>query len=402
MSQSVVGSIDVTYHDRAWVEINLSAIAHNLRSLKQQLRSETAIMSVVKADAYGHGAVAVARTVLAAGSNWLAVATIDEGIELRRAGITAPILILGAINDPHQVESLLHWQLQLTICNVPQALKLIPAIPQGMQLPIHLNIDTGMSRLGVPWVAAGELIHTVLQHPEFKIVGIYSHCATADELDQTRMRQQQQRFEQVLAEFPLLSHVLRHFANSAATLTDRDLHYDMVRPGLITYGLYPAAHLVDRIDLIPAFQVRARITQIKSIPAGTHVSYGNHFCADRPMTIAVVGIGYADGIPRRLSNRLEVLIHGQIARQIGAITMDQLILDITNLPQVAVGDVVTLLGQDGDRQITVEQWADRLDTIPWEVVCGFKHRLPRITTNVIQNHPEAKNSPELYSPVAIG
>jgi alanine racemase len=196
------------------------------------------------------------------------------------------------------------------------------------------------------------------------------------------MRLQHQRFEQVLEECGLRGSGCKiHFANSAAAMTDANLHYDMVRAGLATYGLYPAPHLKDRLNLRPVLQVKARITQLKELPVGTGVSYGYQFVADRDMRIGVIGIGYADGIPRRLSNRMTVSINGQPVRQIGAITMDQMMLDVTHLPNLQEGDVVTLLGRDGDQVLTADEWAETLETISWEILCGFKNRLPRVTVS---------------------
>jgi alanine racemase len=211
---------------------------------------------------------------------------------------------------------------------------------------------------------------------------VYSHCATADDPDPTIMQLQHQRFEQVLDDCDLRRPNYKiHFANSAAAMADRGLHYNMVRSGLATYGLYSAPHFKDQLALRPALQVKARITQIKSLPAGTGVSYGHRFVADREMVLGVIGIGYADGIPRNLSDRMTVSINGQAVKQIGAITMDQIMLDVTDLPLLQEGDVVTLLGQDGAQMITADDWAAQLGTISWEILCGFKNRLPRVTVN---------------------
>ncbi|PPS46047.1 alanine racemase [Chroococcidiopsis sp. TS-821] len=372
--------------DRAWVEISLGALAHNVDQLKSLLSTRTQLMAVVKADAYGHGAVTVAQTVLQAGASWLGVATVPEGIELREAGISAPILILGAVHAPEQIKAIAHWQLQPTLCSFKQALVFAETLKSTNQaLPVHLKLDTGMSRLGPPWQQAVEFVQLIQGLPNLKIASIYSHLATAESLDQTILRQQQQNFEQAIARLKRSTRQFQHkhaqpalhLANSAATLTAPDLHYDMVRVGLAMYGLYPAAHL-SVIDLKPVMQVKARITQVKSIPAGTGVSYGHKFVSDRAMQLAVVGIGYADGVPRNLSNHMTVLIRGQRVPQIGAITMDQLMLDVSAIADVREGEVVTLLGEDGDEKISADDWANQLNTISWEILCGFKHRLPRV------------------------
>ncbi len=369
---------------RAWVEIDLGALTHNVTQIKQLLSPKTALMAVVKADAYGHGAIAVAQTVLKAGANALAVATLGEGIELREAGITAPILILGAINTPEEVGAIAHWNLEPTVCYAEQALVVSQTLSQYEKpLPVHLKLDTGMSRLGTPWHQGTEFAKLVKQLPYLSLASVYSHLATADDPDPTNMLLQHKRFKTAIAN--LKSHNIQpprlHFANSAATLIAPNLHYDLVRVGLALYGLYPAPHLRSQASLKPVLQVKAKITQIKTIPPNTGVSYGYQFVSDRPMKIAVVGIGYADGVPRNLSNRLQVLIHGQRACQIGAITMDQLMLDVSHLRNLKVGDTVTLIGKDGEQEITADHWATMLGTISWEILCGFKHRLPRISVN---------------------
>ena len=367
---------------RGWIEIDQAALAHNVRQLKQILSPQTELMAVVKADAYGHGAIRVAEIALRAGASWLAIATLGEGIELREAGITAPILILGATNTSEEVKAIAHWQLQPTLCNSQHALvfsKTMAAL--GQTLPVHLKLDTGMSRLGTSWNQARSFVELVQHLPNLQIASIYSHLATADDPDQTVIGQQHQRFRQAIAEIKDLgiTSPRLHLANSAATLSDRALHYDLVRVGLAIYGLYPSPHLRSAIDLKPVLQVKARVTQVKTIPPGTGVSYGHQFVSEGELRLAVVGIGYADGVPRNLSNRLKVLIRGQLVPQIGAITMDQLMLDVSAIPDVQVGEVVTLIGKDGDLEISADDWAASLGTISWEILCGFKHRLPRVS-----------------------
>ncbi len=371
---------------RAWVEINRSAISHNVRAIKSLLAPHTDLMAVVKADAYGHGAVTVARTALQSGASWLGVATVPEGIELRQACIDAPILVMGAVNDPAEVRAIAYWQLQPTIVNPKQALvfsETLATLKQAkLSVPVHLKLDTGMSRLGFSWQRPVELARLVQQLAHLETVSVYSHLATADDPDPTVMRQQHQRFEQAIS--ALAGAGLRparlHLANAAATLADPALHYDMVRVGLATYGLYPAPHLRSAVDLQPVLEVKARITHLKSIPAGAGVSYSHQFIAPEPMRIAVLGIGYADGVPRILSNRLEGVLHGQRVRQIGAITMDQMMVDVSNIQSVQEGDIVTLLGQVESHVLSADQWAQMANTISWEILCGFKHRLPRIET----------------------
>lgn len=363
---------------RAWVEIDLNALAYNVRQIKSILSPRTALMAVVKADGYGHGAVVVAQTAIENGATWLAVATLAEGIELRQAEINVPILLLGAINSTEEINEIAKWQLQATICNPQQALIFSNSLQTS--LPVHLKLDTGMSRLGTNWQEALEFVSLVHQLPNLEIAGIYSHFATADERDPTIMNLQHQRFESAIAKIKAQGIMpnLLHIANSAATLQDPVFHYDLVRVGLAIYGLYPASHLQEKVDLKPVLQVKARVTQVKKISQGTGVSYGYKYICDRDTAIAVVGIGYADGVSRKLSNRLQAIIRGELVRQIGAITMDQMILDVSRIDNLQPGEIVTLLGQEGEHNITVDDWANILDTISWEIICGFKHRLPRI------------------------
>lgn len=375
------GYKDAIARQRAWVEIDLATIAENVRQIKRLLSPPTKLLAVVKADAYGHGAIPVARTALSAGATWLAVATLSEGVELRSAGIAAPISILGAINTPDEVEAIARWQLQPTLCSSQQALVFSEVANRlGIAVPVHLKLDTGMSRLGTHWTQAVEFVQFVQQLPRLAIASVYSHLATADDPDPSVMQEQHRRFQSAIAKLKIAGcePPRLHLANTAATLSDRALHYDLVRVGLGIYGLHPAPHLRSAVELRPAMQVRAKVTQVKEIPAGSGISYGHTFVSDRPMRIAVVAIGYADGIPRNLSNRLQVLVRGCRLSQLGAITMDQIIVDASSLPDLHPGEVATLLGRDGSESITADDWAIALGTISWEILCGFKHRLPRV------------------------
>jgi len=369
---------------RAWVEIDLAALTHNVKQLKNILSPRSQLMAVVKADAYGHGAIAVSQTVLQAGASWLGVATIPEGIELREAGITAPILVLGATYTTEQVKAIAHWHLQPTICTVKQALifsEVLATVNQS--LPVHAKLDTGMSRLGTPWQEVTEFLQLIQSLPHLKLASVYSHLATADSPDPTIMLEQQQNFERAIAQLKIagINPDRLHLANSAATLANPNLHYDLVRVGLANYGFYPAPHLQNVVNLKPVMQVKARVTQVKTIAAGTGVSYGHQFVAQKQTQIAVVGIGYADGIPRNLSNKMKVLIRGSFVPQVGAVTMDQLMLDVSSIPDLEVGEVVTLLGKDGGNEISADDWAGIVGTISWEILCGFKHRLPRVAVS---------------------
>jgi alanine racemase len=371
---------------RAWVEINLSALAHNIRQIRSLLAPTTAIMAVVKADAYGHGAIDVARTIVHEGVEWLAVATVTEGVELRQAGIDVPILILGAVNQQLQVEAIVEWGLQLTLCSNEQAIwlsKFAATLQPTKPISVHLKLDTGMSRLGENWQQAADFFADVTSLPYLQIKGLYSHLATADELDGTVLDLQAERFRIAINQIAAAGHTLPplHLANSAGILVNQSLHYQIVRPGLILHGIYPAPHFQASINLQPVLSVRARIDQVKEISAGTGVSYGYQFIADRTMRLAAVGIGYADGVPRRLSGRMQVAIRGQLVPQLGAITMDRIVVDVSQFVDLQVGEVVTILGEDGTAKITADDWAQTLGTISWEILCGFKDRLPRVATH---------------------
>lgn len=371
------------FSQRAWVEIDLEALSHNVRQLVQFLSPHTQLMAVVKADAYGHGSVTVAQTALESGASWLGVATVPEGIQLREGGIKAPILILGATHTPEQIYAIAQWKLQPTLCSPKQALifsSILETIQQGSPIPVHIKLDTGMSRLGTNWQEAEEFVQLVQRLPHLAIASIYSHLATADSPDLAIMQEQHRRFEEAIAHIKATGIKIPslHLANSAATLADSTLHYDMVRVGLAIYGLHPATHLANKVNLKPVLQLNARVTQVKTIAAGTGVSYGHQFTAPQEMRLAVVGIGYADGVPRNLSNKIQVLIRGQRVPQIGTITMDQLMLDVSTIPDLQEGEIVTLLGAQGKEQISADDWAEKLNTISWEILCGFKHRLPRV------------------------
>ncbi|MFM8259210.1 MAG: alanine racemase [Vulcanococcus sp.] len=370
---------------RAWVEVSGAAIQANAAELCRHLAPGCALMAVVKADGYGHGAVPVARAAAAGGASRFGVATLQEGVELRQAGIQHPVLVLGNLTQPEELRTCLHWQLMPTLSSMREALLCQNlASGSGRRLAVHLKLDTGMARLGAPWQEGQRLVEAISGLEAVQLAGLYSHLADADApgtAEDPLTQQQRQRFEQVLSGLGEagLDPGCRHLANSAGTLRSRTLHYDQVRVGLALYGHSPAAHLGSTVQLQPAMGVRARVSLIREVPAGVGVSYGHRFITQRPSRLAVVGIGYADGVPRLLSNRLEVLHGGRRLPQVGAITMDQLVLDATDAPDLEAGAVVTLLGEEGGQRIDPRHWSEPCGTIPWEILCGFKHRLPRLT-----------------------
>ena len=369
---------------RAWVDVDPSAIAANARSLRRCLAATTNLMAVVKADGYGHGAVPIAKAAQAGGASCFGVATLAEGLELRQAGIQGPILVLGNLTTAEELRSCLAWELMPTISGMREALLCQNlASGSGRGFALQLKLDTGMARLGADWQEGPRLVAAIGDLDAVHLAGVYSHLACADaapHADDGLTAQQQDRFERVLQALAQqnLAPGCRHLANSAGALRSAQLHYDMVRVGLALYGHCPAAHLQGVTPLQSAMRVLARVSLIREVPAGVGVSYGHSFRTKRPSRLAVLGIGYADGVPRQLSNQMEVLFNGQRLPQVGAITMDQLVLDATDCPSLEQGSVVTLLGHDGDDEITPGQWSERCQTIPWEILCGFKHRLPRL------------------------
>ena len=367
---------------RAWMEVSAQAVEHNARALKGFLKPGCALMAVVKADGYGHGAETVARAAICGGATSLGVATLQEGIELRRAGLELPVLVLGNLIQAEELRACLHWQLMPTLSSMREALLCQNlASGSGRRFSVQLKLDTGMTRLGCDWQDGGRLTQAIQQLDQLMLRGVYSHLALADggpSGDAERVtRLQQERFTAVTRSHR--SDTLQlHLANSAGTLRDRSLHHDQVRVGLALYGHAPSQHLNERVCLKPAMGVKARVSLIRDVPAGVGVSYGHRFTTSRSSRLAVVAIGYADGVSRCLSGQISVLHAGRRLPQVGAITMDQLVVDATDHPTLEVGDVVTLLGADGDAVIHPQEWAELSDSIPWEVLCSFKHRLPRL------------------------
>ena len=369
---------------RAWVEVAPKAIEANAAALKQHLADGSDLMAVVKADGYGHGAITVAKAALNGGATSLGVATLEEGIELRHAGLKAPMLLLGNLTQADELRSCLHWELMPTLSSMREALLCQNlADGSGRRFPVQLKLDTGMSRLGCDWQDGPRLVEAIRHLENLELCGLYSHLACADSdhegEDASVTALQQRRFQEVLDQLP--DHgkgFCRHLANSAGTLLNRTLHHDMVRVGLALYGHSPAKHLDGVISLQPALAVRARVTLIRTIPAGVGVSYGHRFVSQRPTRLAVVGIGYADGVLRSLSGKIHALHGTQRMPQVGAITMDQVLLDATEAPSLEPGSTVTLLGRDGDAEISPQDWSERCGSIPWEILCGFKQRLPRV------------------------
>ena len=361
---------------RAWVEVDLAALRHNVAALKALLQSETELWAVVKANAYGHGAVPVARAAIAAGASGLCAATLPEGLELREAGIDAPILLLGALRTRDELLAAANGQLEITLTDREQiALCDRVAAETQQPIPVHLKVDTGMSRLGVPCQEAVAIWRSLLRSPTLDPRSLYSHFATADEPGHPATDRQHRAFQAIVRDLEAANIPLPplHLANSAATLANPDWHYQRVRIGLALYGISPADAFRDRCPLRPALTVKARIVHLKTVPAGTGVSYGHRYVTSQPTQLATVAIGYADGVPRRLSGQLQGFVGPYRLQQVGNVTMDQTLWAVPEGAAVRVGDVVNLFGEEWTPQL----WADRLGTIPYEILCGFSSRLPR-------------------------
>jgi alanine racemase len=366
----------------AWIEIDLDAIKHNVAHLRA-VADPAAVWAVVKADGYGHGAVDVARAAMAAGAEGLCVALVAEGLALRRAGIDAPILILSE-QPPETVGHIVEHRLTPTVYTRQFLDALVAEGPTG--LPVHLKIDTGMQRVGAHPHAAAALAQSIAERaPAVRLAGVYSHLAVADDPADDFTARQVERFDGAL------EHVvdavgpvpLVHLANSAGALAHPDTRRLMIRAGIALYGISPG-HGVDDLcgDLRPALQLRARVSYVKMARAGSRISYGRVYQFERDTTVATIPIGYADGVPRRLSSTGgEVLIGGRRRPIVGRVTMDQIMVDCGD-DEVRIGDDVVLIGSQqgpaGVETICAEDWADRLDTIGYEIVCGLSARVPRV------------------------
>lgn len=365
-----------------WAEVNVSALIHNLHEVIRLIGPGTEIMAVVKANAYGHGMVEAACVFLDNGAHRLAVARVEEGIELRRAGIGAPVLVLG-FTPPARYGEALRNELTLTIYDYePARLLSEEAGRLGVTAPVHLKVDTGMGRLGLP---VDEHIYRKIIElallPHLELEGMFTHFARADEKDKRHVNGQLIRFVELTCtlgqdgiDIPLL-----HAANSAGVIDIPESHLNLVRPGIMLYGLYPSEQ-VDRknVDLKPAMSLKAQVAMVKKVPPGTGVSYGCTYVTPETRVLATVACGYGDGYTRLLSNSGEVLVHGRRAPVVGTVCMDQFIIDVTDIGDVAVGDEVVLYGEQNGTLLPVEEAAKKIGTINYEVVCALSERVPRV------------------------
>ena len=366
-----------------WVEIDLSAIGNNTRQVKSLVGPQVSVLASLKADAYGHGALKVARTVLHNGASMLGVATVSEATPLREAGVNAPILVFGYV-PLWQMREAVRLGLTITLYSVESAQALSrAALALGQTVKVHVKVDTGMGRLGIRAEQVEEIV-TLMREirglPGLELEGVFTHFAMADTLDQAHARIQLARFQNVLQvlEAVGMRPPLVHAANSAATIALPEAHFDMVRPGIALYGLDPSLEVRLPAGFRPALSFKTQVAQAKIIPEGECISYGCTYTTERPTRVAVLPVGYADGFRRAPTNWGTVLIHGQEAPLLGRVCMDQCMVDVSHIPHTRVGDEVVLIGRQGQAMLTAEQIAQRLGTINYEVVSAILARVPRV------------------------
>lgn len=377
-----------------WAEIDLDAYAHNIRELKRITRPQARLMAVVKANGYGHGAIEVARTALQNGAELLGVARLHEAVELRKAGLAAPILIFG-YSPPESAPTIIDNELIQTVYSPATAQALSEqAARRGGKIEVHIKIDSGMGRLGLllddpadkpsPGSAAARSISDVKaisRLANLEVDGVFTHFATADSADKSYASVQLERFMDFLGrlESDGLRPPLRHAANSAALIDLPDSHLDLVRPGIATYGLNPCEEVHQaRVELRPVMTLKSRIIHLKQVPAGFHISYGITYRTDKPTTIATVPVGYADGYNRLLSSCGHMLVHGQRVPVVGRVCMDLTMLDVGTLKDVKMEDEVVAFGQRDNQGVTADELAATLNTINYEIVTSITARVPRI------------------------
>jgi len=359
-------------------EVDLSAVAFNIESIKNKV-APAEIMAVVKANAYGHGALEISRTAIQHGIKYLGVASVEEGVELRKAGIDIPILVFSGLSL-NQASLYLENNLEATIFdkigfeNLRQA-----AMAAHKQAVAHIKIDTGMGRVGIDWRSAADFIEKIVATEAVQIKAVYTHFANSDHLDKSYALLQLARFKQVLDRLKekKIDIPLKHAANSGAILNIPESYFDLVRPGITIYGYYPSNTTLESIPLKPVLSFKTRVLYLKEVDKGESISYDRTFLAPRATRVATIPAGYADGYNRLLSNQGHVLINGEFFPVIGRVTMDLLMVDVGE-KDVQIGDEVILLGKQGGKEITIQSICEKLNTIPYEVLCSISHRVPRI------------------------
>jgi alanine racemase len=369
--------------NRAWAEINLDSIAHNVREIRKLTDSKAEIMGVVKADAYGHGVMEVVRTLLDNGVTRLAVSMLDEAIELRNKGIDVPVLVLN-YTDPQRADEIINNNVTQTIFSHDLAEALSKAaVKLGRTVKIHIKIDTGMTRVGFkPGYSAVKDTVRIGKLPGIIVEGLFTHFASADERDMSYTGMQFERFMSICSELGRIGlHIpVKHVCNSAGIIEYPSMHLNMVRPGIILYGMYPSPEVnKKKISLKPAMSLKANVILVKDVEKDTPVSYGRIFTTSRKSRIATIPVGYADGYSRVLSGKGKVIVKGEYAPIIGRICMDQCMIDVTDIKtEIKAGDEVVLFGEQNGRKISVEDIAAKIGTINYEIVCLIGRRVPRV------------------------
>ncbi|MBV9282285.1 MAG: alanine racemase [Chloroflexi bacterium] len=380
-------------------EVNLDAIRTNVRALHASLRGAR-LMAVVKGDGYGHGAVPAAGAALSAGATWLGVYTVPEGVALRRTFAEVPILVFGPFQRSEARDI---WEARLTPTIVSrEAAESLQRTANGRTLPYHVEIDTGLTRAGIDPAEALPLMRCLGAYPGLRPQGLYTHFACADECDKGTSRRQFGAFMAVANLLDREGHTfpLKHAANSAATLDLPETHLDLVRTGISIYGYYPSRDVRRAVPLRPALSLISAATRVHRVPAGRGVGYGHEFRCRRPSTIALVPIGYGDGLPRCLGcGNGRVLVRARFAPIVGRVSMDQITIDVTDIPGVQLGDPITLIGRDGEMTQSADDLADRAGTISYEILTGLLPRVPRLYVaggNVV-GKPELETEPHVES-----
>lgn len=369
--------------NRVKAVISLDAVEHNFHEMRKNIAQDTKMIAVVKANAYGHGAVQIAHLIQNYDYIWgFATATAEEALALREAGVMKPILILGIVFDEYYPE-LVRNHIRPAVCEYEEARKLsAEAVSQGETVHIHIALDTGMTRIGFADIPESvEEIRKIAALPNLEIEGMFTHFARADEYDRSpamvqleRYREFSERVAEAGVEIPL-----HHCSNSAGIIRVPEANLSIVRAGITIYGIYPSAQVeTDIVRLDPVMELKSHVTYVKDVEPGTAISYGGTFAADRKLRVATVPVGYADGYPRQLSNKGWVLIHGQKAPILGRICMDQFMVDVTDIPDVCKGDEVTLIGRDGEEFISMDEMGELSGRFSYEFACDISTRVPRI------------------------
>ncbi len=376
------------FSKRTWVEVDLDAVGHNFNSIKSRLSKETKILCVLKADAYGHGAEFLVKEYEKFGADWYGVSNIDEAVQLRKSGALKPILIFG-YTAPEMVETLCMYDISQALFSYSYAQRLKNECEKkNLKLKVHLKIDTGMSRIGFFGQTSQDIeksIQEIIKIKDFKeleIEGIFTHFSVADDAANQKDYTLEQ-FENFMTVIKKLEEhgvkiPLRHCCNSAGIVNFPEMHLDMVRAGIVLYGLYPSDEIRGKIDLKPVAQFKTVTSQIKKVPENTSISYGRTFVSSKEMKIASVSLGYADGYLRCFSNNAEMIVCGKRASVVGRVCMDQLMLDISDVDKVKEGSVVTVFGKDGEEEISVDELASKMGTINYEVTCLIGKRVCRV------------------------